>query len=148
METFTPWIVGPDTGVGYSVTVTVLFGSDDNRYNDTLTTQTRAVADLAGVPKEEMQTQFSLGQCFPNPFNAKTTMHFSVKQRARVSLKIYNVAGQLVRTLVNEELFPGTYTGVVWDGRDSSGNPIGSGVYLYNLNTPWCSETRKMVLLR
>ena len=148
MGTFAPWIVGPDTGIAYSVIVTALLGSDDNRYNDTLTTQTRTVAHWAGVPKEEMQTQFSLGQCFPNPFNAKTTIHFSVKQRTRVSLKIYNVAGQLVRTLLNEELFPGTYTNVVWDGLDNSGNPIGSGVYLYNLDTPCCSETKKMVLLR
>ena len=148
METFAPWRVGADTGVVYTVSVAVLLGSDDSRYNDTLATQARAIGELVSVPKGEPQAQFSLGPCFPNPFKATTFIRFSVRERSRVSLKIYNVAGQLVRRLFDQDLSPGTYTDVMWDGRDDSGNSIGPGVYLYKLDTPLYSETKKVVLLR
>jgi len=147
-ETFAPWRAGPDTGVVYTISVAVLLGSDDNRYNDTLATQARAIGELVSVPKGEPQAQFSLGPCFPNPFKATTLIRFSIRERSRVSLKIYNVAGQLVRRLFDRDLSPGTYTDVMWDGRDDSGNSIGPGVYLYKLDTPLYSETKKMVLLR
>jgi hypothetical protein len=91
----------------------------------------------------------SLAQNFPNPFNPSTTIKYSIKERAHVTLKIYNVAGQLVKTLVNNEQLPKSegYT-MKWNGRSDSGNPVSSGVYFYKLVTKNFTQTKKMVLLK
>ncbi|NIM18927.1 MAG: T9SS type A sorting domain-containing protein [Candidatus Latescibacteria bacterium] len=89
----------------------------------------------------------SLAQNYPNPFNPSTTIKYSIKARASVSLKIYNVTGQLVKTLVNEEKPAGEYT-KGWNGRNDAGNPVSSGVYFYKLVTKNFTQTKKMVLLK
>jgi hypothetical protein len=89
----------------------------------------------------------SLSQNYPNPFNPQTTIAFSVKERGLVNLKVYNVAGQLVRTLANEEFALGAHT-KVWDGRNDSGQAVSSGVYFYKLVANNFSQTKKMVLLK
>jgi flagellar hook assembly protein FlgD len=89
-----------------------------------------------------------LSQNYPNPFNPSTTINFTVRERSRVSLNIYNVAGQLVRTLVNEDRAPGTTHQVAWDGRNDAGQSVSSGVYFYKLVTNDMTQTRKMVLLK
>ena len=86
-------------------------------------------------------------QNHPNPFNPQTTIAFSIKERGEVSLAVYDVAGQLVRTLANESLAAGPHT-KVWDGRDNAGQPIASGVYFYKLVANNFSQTKKMVLLK
>jgi hypothetical protein len=91
----------------------------------------------------------SLAQNYPNPFNPSTTIKYSVKERTHVMLRIYNVTGQLVRTLVNEEQIPrGEGYTIVWNGRSNSGNPVSSGVYFYKIVTKNFTETKKMVLLK
>ncbi|NIM65448.1 MAG: T9SS type A sorting domain-containing protein [Candidatus Latescibacteria bacterium] len=89
----------------------------------------------------------SLAQNYPNPFNPSTTIKYSIKERAHVSLKIYNVAGQLVKTLVNEEKPAGEYT-KGWNGRSDAGDPVASGVYFYKLATKHFTKTKKMVILK
>jgi hypothetical protein len=89
----------------------------------------------------------ALAQNYPNPFNPQTTIAFAIKDRGAVSVKVYNVAGQLVRTLVNEDRTAGAHT-VVWDGRNDSGSPVSSGVYFYKLVASDFSQTKKMVLLK
>ena len=89
----------------------------------------------------------SLAQNYPNPFNPSTTIKYSVKNNAHVSLKIYNVAGQLVRTLVDSDMNAGAYT-ETWNGRSNTGNSVSSGVYFYKLVTKDFSMTKKMVLLK
>ena len=84
---------------------------------------------------------------YPNPFNPETTISFAVKSRGAVSLAIYDVAGQLVRTLVDETLAEGSYSRV-WDGRDNAGQPMSSGVYFYKFATNSSSDTKKIVLLK
>jgi len=82
-----------------------------------------------------------LDQNFPNPFNATTTMHYVLpvmcerglaNSPMRTTLTIYNILGHEVRTLVDEDQGPGSYT-VNWDGRDSEGHSVPSGVYFYRL---------------
>jgi hypothetical protein len=97
---------------------------------------------------------FSLNQNIPNPFNPTTTICFSVVGSGfmvhgpfHTTLKIYNILGQLVRTLVNEEKAPGNYK-VIWDGKDDSGKEVASGIYFYQLKTKDYTDTKKMVLLR
>ena len=144
---FAPWTVWPDTGTVYTAFAAVLGAGDGNPYNDTLTAQSRSHGATSGAPKGEPKALFSLEQCFPNPFRSATSIRFTIPERARVSLKIYNVSGQLVRILLDRELPPGVYSDARWDGRDGKGRRAVPGVYLYRLDTPLHSETKKMILL-
>ncbi|MDD3563798.1 MAG: choice-of-anchor D domain-containing protein, partial [Candidatus Cloacimonetes bacterium] len=72
----------------------------------------------------------ALGGNYPNPFNPETTIHYDIKDATNVRLNVYNVKGQLVRSLVNTEQAAGRYR-VIFDGRDDKGNPLSSGIYLY-----------------
>ncbi len=97
---------------------------------------------------------FSLGQNFPNPFNPTTTIPFKVKslefgvgRPIYTTLIIYNILGQEVRTLVDENLNSGIYQ-VIWDAKNDRGEKVPSGVYFYRLKSGDVSEVRKMVLLR
>lgn len=89
-----------------------------------------------------------LEQNYPNPFNPQTTIAFSLKERARVRVDVFNVAGQLVKTLLDETRPAGSHQDVRWDGRDAGNRPAASGVYFYRLSAGDFLETRKMVLLK
>ncbi len=95
------------------------------------------------------QYHWNLSQNYPNPFNPVTTISYSIKERSRVTLKIYNVAGQRVRTLVNKEQVPRQegYS-VHWRGVSDAGEPVSSGVYFYKLTARNFTQTKKMVLLK
>ena len=96
-----------------------------------------------------MPRGFSLSRNFPNPFNPSTTISYSVPEGEAplVSLKIYDLSGRVVRTLVNGIREAGAYS-VVWDGTDSFGRSVSSGVYFYRLKAGSFMQTRKMVLLK
>jgi hypothetical protein len=85
---------------------------------------------------------------YPNPFNPTTTIKYTIKERAHVSLEIYNAAGQLVRTLVDEVQSPDEVKPVEWDGHNNAGQTVSSGVYFYRLVTKNFSQTKKMVVLK
>jgi hypothetical protein len=91
----------------------------------------------------------SLSDNYPNPFNPTTTIKYSIAGRGHVSLKIYNAAGQLVRTLVDDMQAP-TQNGFskIWNGLNNQGQPVSSGVYFYKLVTTNFTQTKKMVLLK
>jgi len=105
------------------------------------------------VPEEPISipTCFALHQNYPNPFNPVTSIQYAVGSRQtrplHTSLKIYNILGQEVRTLVDEPKLPGTYQ-VIWDGRDDEGNDLASGIYFYRLQTGDSTEAKKMLLLK
>ncbi len=96
---------------------------------------------------DELPAVNSLAQNYPNPFNPATTIRYSLKDRGSVSLRIYNVAGQLVRALVDGVEDAGPHK-VVWDGRNNEGIRAASGIYFYRLDTAGFTATRKMALLR
>ncbi|MEA1996999.1 MAG: T9SS type A sorting domain-containing protein, partial [Gemmatimonadota bacterium] len=100
----------------------------------------------ASLPKA-----YALSQNFPNPFNPSTTISFAVPEAAgptTVRLDVFNLRGQLVATLVNSSsMEPGEYR-VQWEGVDSHGKAVSSGVYFYRLRTPSFNATRKMVILK
>jgi len=100
--------------------------------------------DEAPIP-----TIFSLAQNYPNPFNATTAISYQLSGVSphHTTLKVYNIAGQKVRTLVDEEQAPGYYS-VSWDGRDGLGTEVSSGIYFYRLQAGSYAEIRKMVLLK
>ena len=90
-----------------------------------------------------------LENAYPNPFNPATTIRYSIASSSRVTLKIYNAAGQLVRTLVDEEQVPSAEGfSVAWNGLDDRGQSVASGVYFYKLTTKGFSDTKKMVCIK
>jgi len=94
------------------------------------------------IPKE-----FGLAQNYPNPFNPTTIIEFSVAKETRVRIGVLDATGRKVVNLVDGVKSPGRYT-VRWDGRDSRGNLVASGVYFYRFESPLYSTTRKMALVR
>ncbi len=87
-------------------------------------------------------------QNHPNPFNPSTTIRFTAPSRGEVGVKIYNLKGQLVRTLFQQVVEGGVVTSVRWNGKDDLGSAVSSGVYLYQVKGLGFSETRKMALVR
>ncbi|MDZ7361220.1 MAG: T9SS type A sorting domain-containing protein [candidate division KSB1 bacterium] len=98
---------------------------------------------------ESLPQRFTLQQNYPNPFNPSTTIEFSLPEnyRGAVSLRIYNMLGEIVRELVAGELSAGVYR-QVWDGLDHSGRRLASGLYLYQLRAGSFSATRKLLLMK
>jgi len=90
---------------------------------------------------------FKLGQNSPNPFNPVTTIEYTVPQRSHVTITIYNILGQELATIVDEEKAAGEYS-VVWNGKQEDGKPVSSGVYFYALKTDELVDSKKMLLLK
>jgi len=84
---------------------------------------------------------------YPNPFNPSTTIRYALSEDARVSVKIYNTLGQLVRTIVDADQSEG-YHEAVWDGRNETGSSVSSGIYVYRLVTGEFTQTRRMLLMK
>jgi hypothetical protein len=97
-------------------------------WNVTLPATVTDVKEVANV----LPAEFELAQNYPNPFNPSTTIQFGLPVAADVTLKIYNVLGQEVMTLFNGQRGAGTFQ-AVWNGRNSAGNQVASGMYFYNL---------------
>jgi len=94
-----------------------------------------------------MPEQTALSQNYPNPFNPSTTIRYDLAEPVSVQLSIYDAAGRLVRTLVDETR-PAGFHEAVWDGRTSTGLNAASGIYFYRIVAGEFVETRKMILLR
>ena len=94
-------------------------------------------------------TEFGISRNYPNPFNPSTTIEYNVENSGHVSLKIYDIMGRVVRTLVNDYKESGRpdYK-VVWDGRDDVGNTVSAGIYIYTLQTDNSTLTRKMIFMK
>ena len=86
-----------------------------------------------------------LENAYPNPFNPNTNIRYQLKDAGDVKIDIYNTRGQLVRSFSRTHDAPGYYQ-INWDGRDSSGKSVSSGVYQYKMTSGKYSATKKMVL--
>lgn len=84
---------------------------------------------------------------FPNPFNPSTTLSFSVKETAEVSLDIFNQKGQKVRSLLNSTMSPGEHQ-IIWNGNDDNGRQVSSGLYFFRMKSGTYSSTRKMIMMK
>ncbi|MEW5767420.1 MAG: FlgD immunoglobulin-like domain containing protein [bacterium] len=119
--------------------------SEGENYPDFLKSETW----IQSVPEI---TKTRLGQNYPNPLNPETWIPFELAQEAEVNIRIYNLSGELIRTLKLGKLGSGSYTSkgvsAYWDGKDSDGSEVASGIYLYQLIAGSSVETRKMVVLK
>jgi len=114
--------------------------------------QILVLADTAlfvGIAEAEDNTPriFAIYQNYPNPFNLTTLIKYQLPTNSKLSLKVYNVAGQEVCTLVDERQKPGYYT-VQWNGRDNNNRTVASGIYFYRLEAGNFNDTKKLILLR
>jgi hypothetical protein len=117
------------TGVYAAFTNQIITDIDDNGYGDIL------------------PYQFELSQNYPNPFNPITTIQYWLPEHGHVTIEVYNILGQRLRTLVDCEESAGAHT-LTWDGTDAGGTQVATGVYLYRFKAGDHVETRKMLLLK
>ncbi|RMD90888.1 MAG: T9SS C-terminal target domain-containing protein [Calditrichaeota bacterium] len=112
-----------------------------------------AVHSQPGQPTSVEQTPeaqprtFTLFQNYPNPFNPSTTIEFEIARNSRVQIKIFNLQGQEIRTLVNRS-FPAGKFRIKWDGKDAHGQNVASGIYFYQMQVNNFHQVRRMTLLR
>jgi hypothetical protein len=99
------------------------------------------------IQTSEIPKEFYLAQNYPNPFNPSTDIEFSIPIAVNVEIKVYDVLGREVATLINETLQPGKYK-VRWNGTDRNGALVSSGVYFYVMKAGKFIQTRKMMLLK
>jgi len=90
---------------------------------------------------------FTLHQNYPNPFNAGTQIRFSLVAAGPVGLRVYNMLGQLVKTLADGDLPAGEHQ-AHWDGTDQNGSALSSGVYFYRLEAEGQGDVKRMALVR
>jgi hypothetical protein len=110
---------------------------------------------LTGVREVEggIPAEFTLSQNYPNPFNPATTVRYTLPTASAVTLTVFNMLGQKVATLADEVQGAGTFE-AVWDGRNTAGSPVSSGVYLLRIEARPAdggasfSNVRKMVLMK
>jgi lysophospholipase L1-like esterase len=100
-----------------------------------------------GINSAGLPDGYALEQNYPNPFNPATHIKFSIAKAGRTSLKVYDMLGKEITTLVDDSLKAGSYN-VSWDGRDSNGIKVVSGTYLCRLSTGDYSLSQKMILLK
>ena len=89
----------------------------------------------------------TLSNNYPNPFNPTTNIAYSIKDADIVTLEVYNIKGQLVKTLVNETKETGEYT-ATWNGTDNANKSVSSGVYFYKMKSGNYTSTKKMILMK
>ncbi|MBM2840534.1 MAG: Por secretion system C-terminal sorting protein [Bacteroidetes bacterium] len=110
----------------------------------------KEVSDIptgVGEPVNGVPTTFGISQNYPNPFNPSTELDYAVSQQSFVSIKVFNLLGQEVRTLVSEDKGVGTYK-ATWDGKDYIGREVPSGMYMYTMIAGSFTDTRKMMFLK
>jgi hypothetical protein len=95
----------------------------------------------------EVPNEFTLYHAYPNPFNPEVNIKFQIARASDVKLTVYNLLGQKVKVLADKKLTAGSHT-VTWDGKDSHGNLMPSGIYFYTLQAGSLNQTRKMVLAK
>lgn len=84
---------------------------------------------------------------YPNPFNPSTTISFDLASESNVSVAVYNIKGQKIKTLMNDEFEKGKHS-VIWNGIDGNNKPVSSGIYLYRIKSRGLDQTKKMILIK
>ena len=133
-----------DTGQYYQ-TITISY-PESNIPNLTINLEINVEGGLVGID-ETLPFVYSLQQNYPNPFNPTTTIQFSVPDRSKTELKVFDIMGREVITLVNQTLEPG-YHQIIWNGRNGFGQSIASGMYFTVMRSENFKAVKKMVMLK
>ncbi|RLA17318.1 MAG: hypothetical protein DRQ56_09360, partial [Gammaproteobacteria bacterium] len=111
--------------------------------------QIRGVVSFRPTPPHLLHGIQNLGsRAQPNPFNPQTTIAFDLSERTQVSIRVYDIAGRLVRTIRNQEIYVAGQHQVNWYGRDDQGHTVAAGIYFYRFEAGSYSETKRMTLVK
>ncbi len=105
------------------------------------------ITSVENADAGDLPNSYRLKQNYPNPFNPTTSIGFDIPKSSHVSIKIYNINGQEVRTLTNKQFAPGSYV-KIWNARNNSGNAVPSGLYFYQITADGFTAKNKMILLK
>ncbi|MCH7761721.1 T9SS type A sorting domain-containing protein [candidate division TA06 bacterium] len=151
---FNDWLVPNVDSTCYTFTVFTQLPIDETPGNDTLSKGFCALCTVGIEERSKFETgskKFQLFQNSPNPFSAAgerpTIIGYALPQSTQMTLKIYDVTGKTVKTLVEGKQDKG-FNRVRWDGRNENGKKVPTGVYFYKLKAGGLTETRKIILLR
>lgn len=122
------------------------FGSIDPVFYDRWDFDRRVVTGIKPRP-QNTPAAYTLEQNYPNPFNPETTIDYSLQRSGKVELTVFNVRGEKIATLIDANQGTGAYR-VTWNGKDSLGNQVGSGVYFYKIKAGDFTSIKKMILVR
>ncbi len=103
--------------------------------------------DVEDDSRNLLPQEYSLSQNYPNPFNPETTIEYNIPTRSHVTIEVYNILGQKTRTLVDELKSAGDFQ-ITWDGNDSNGTKVSTGIYFYRIKANDFVKSRKMLLLK
>ena len=106
-----------------------------------------SISKTTFIQENETHQGFELVQNYPNPFYSETIIQFFIPEESSVSLRVYNLLGEEIETLINDNKIPGIYQ-TRWNGLDKNGRKVSPGVYFYILKSQNYSQTKKMILLR
>jgi hypothetical protein len=155
------WVQVPDT-IGVTITHPDQIAAEDSArvifyaYNDqdvfagtaeVLVYDPNTVVDVQDPTNQDLPTSIEITQNYPNPFNPVTSIEYSLPVRSPVTIEIFNMLGQKVRTLVNDTKSAGSYR-IEWNASDDSGKPVSTGVYLYRFSAGDVVRTKKMLLIK
>jgi hypothetical protein len=102
---------------------------------------------VVGIDDKLIPQVFALHQNYPNPFNPVTTLRYDIPGNAFVNIRIYDLKGRLVNTLVSKEQIAG-FKSIQWNATNNIGHPVSAGLYLYTIQAGDYTQTKKMVLLK
>jgi hypothetical protein len=138
--------------LGKTVKFQFHFGSDDNTtepgwYIDDVELLALSTVETSVESEPTHPNKFALSQNYPNPFNSETFINFTLAEKSKVKVTIFNSLGQPVKTIVQGDRRPGSYQ-TKWNGKDENNQPVGTGIYFYRLETDTFSQTRKLLLMK
>ena len=107
----------------------------------------KKIGSPTNVEDATIPIEFSVTQNYPNPFNPSTTIKYSIPQQSLVTIKVYDILGTEVKTLVNGERTPGIYS-VQWNGDNNYGSKVATGIYIYRVVAGNFVQVKKMILLK
>ncbi|MBU0529651.1 T9SS type A sorting domain-containing protein, partial [bacterium] len=119
----------------------------DREHDPCVKLYTMETAWIATKQEHIKVKSFNLNQNYPNPFNPATTITFDLSEDTDVKILIYDMAGRLIRELVNQPMNVGTKT-ISWDSKDNLGQSVSGGIYFYKLQAGDFTQTKKMVLMK
>ena len=100
---------------------------------------------VTSIPDDEAtESSASIGKTYPNPFTDQTTVTFSLREKMHVGIDIFSLDGRKIATLIEQDMGAGDHS-VIWDGTDSQGNKVNSGIYLCTLKTNSVIATKKLI---
>lgn len=136
-------VIGHDMRVVYTAV-----GANDSAIRSAIESALHAMqTEVSTQHEESIPDGWNLSVAYPNPFNPSTTLKYTLAKATKVSINIYNVAGERVATLVNEQKWPGSYT-VSWNGKAENGNVVSNGIYFIKLTTPEYEKTQQVMFLK